>query len=63
LGTAAGTIRQLHNAAFTAQNFVTYDAVVDVSSDDLSLQPGMTANLGIVHARREDALLVPNAAL
>jgi HlyD family secretion protein len=58
-----GVVRQIRNAAQTVQNVVTYDAVVDVSNPDLALRPGMTANVTFVHADRQDALRVPNAAL
>jgi HlyD family secretion protein len=34
-----------------------------VRNDNLALRPGMTATATIVTARRENALLVPNAAL
>jgi HlyD family secretion protein len=36
--------------------------VVTVSNIDLKLKPGMTANVKLLVARRENALLVPNAA-
>lgn len=58
-----GVVRQIRNAAQTVQNVVTYDAVVDVPNPDLALRPGMTANVTFVHADRQDALRVPNAAL
>lgn len=44
-------------------NVVTYLAVLDVRNDDLSLRPGMTASATIHTNERDDALLVPNAAL
>ncbi len=46
-----------------AEGVVSYPTVLDVSNDDLSLRPGMTATAEISTAIREDALLVPNAAL
>jgi HlyD family secretion protein len=58
-----GHVRQIRNAATTVQNVVTYDAVIDVSNPQLKLRPGMTANVTFVHANRNDALRVPNAAL
>ena len=58
-----GTIRQIRNAAQTQQNVVTYDAVIDVKNPDLKLRPGMTANVTVVYADRQDVLRVPNAAL
>ena len=44
-------------------NVVTYKTVLSVANDDLALRPGMTATARIVTAQRENALLVPNAAL
>lgn len=58
-----GTIRQIRNAATTTQNVVTYDAVIDVANPDLKLKPGMTANVTIVTAQKDDVVAVPNAAL
>jgi HlyD family secretion protein len=58
-----GTIRQIRNAPQTQQNVVTYDAVIDVKNPDLKLRPGMTANVTVVYADRQDVLRVPNAAL
>jgi HlyD family secretion protein len=58
-----GEVTQVRNAPITVQNVVTYDAVISVSNDEMKLKPGMTANVSIVVAKREGALLVPNAAL
>jgi HlyD family secretion protein len=58
-----GSIRQIRNAPQTQQNVVTYDAVLDVNNPDLKLRPGMTANVTVVYADRQDVLRVPNAAL
>lgn len=59
----AGTIRQVRLAPINVQNVVTYNVVVAVDNQDLRLKPGMTANVSIVVAQKEDALVVPNAAL
>lgn len=61
--TFRGRVTQVRNAPVTTQNVVTYDTIVEVNNDDLRLKPGMTANVSIVVARRENALLVPNSAL
>jgi len=58
-----GTVRQIRNAPQTLQNVVTYDAVIDVANPRLLLRPGMTANVTFVHARRDNVLRTPNAAL
>jgi HlyD family secretion protein len=42
---------------------VTYKTVLKVTNDDLALRPGMTASATIFTATKENALLVPNAAL
>jgi HlyD family secretion protein len=44
-------------------NVVTYPTLLTVDNEDLTLRPGMTATAEITAAIREDALLVPNAAL
>jgi HlyD family secretion protein len=46
-----------------AEGVVSYPTVLNVGNDDLSLRPGMTATAEISTAERENALLVPNAAL
>lgn len=47
----------------TTDNVVTYKTVLAVANDDLALRPGMTATSRIVTAKRENVLLVANAAL
>jgi hypothetical protein len=42
---------------------VTYTAVINVANPDQKLLPGMTANITIPVARRDDVLRVPNATL
>ncbi|MEP7014493.1 MAG: efflux RND transporter periplasmic adaptor subunit [Verrucomicrobiota bacterium] len=58
-----GKVVQVRNAPITVQNVVTYDTVIGVSNDDLKLKPGMTANVSVVVAHRDNVLLVKNAAL
>ncbi len=58
-----GTIRQVRLAPINVQNVVTYNVVVGVDNTDLRLKPGMTANVSIVVARKDDVLMVPNGAL
>ena len=58
-----GTVRQVRNAPVIAQNVVTYVVVIDVDNKDMRLKPGMTANVNIVTARRDNVLKVPSAAL
>jgi HlyD family secretion protein len=56
-------IQRIGLGSTTTDNVVTYKTVLTVSNDDLALRPGMTATARIITARRENALLVPNAAL
>ena len=44
-------------------NVVTYEADLEVSNDDLSLRPGMTATADILVAESKNVFLVPTAAL
>jgi HlyD family secretion protein len=61
--TFSGVVRQVRNAPTTNQGVVTYDAVIDVDNKDLSLRPGMTANVTFVLDQVENAVKIPNAAL
>lgn len=58
-----GQVRQVRNAPINVQNVVTYHVVIGVDNRDLRLKPGMTANVAIEVARRDDVLKLPNAAL
>jgi HlyD family secretion protein len=58
-----GTVSQVRLAPQTVQNVVTYTAVIDVGNPDMKLKPGMTANVTVVTAQRENVLAVANAAL
>jgi HlyD family secretion protein len=56
-------IRQVRYGAETTSGVVTYETVLTVSNEDLTLRPGMTATAEITVQEVKDALLVPNAAL
>jgi HlyD family secretion protein len=58
-----GTVTQVRNAPISIQNVVTYDVVITVDNRELKLKPGMTANVTIVTAKKENPLRVPNGAL
>lgn len=58
-----GRVRQVRNAPINIQNVVTYDVVVEVENPNFRLKPGMTANVSIVVARKDEILKVPNSAL
>jgi HlyD family secretion protein len=57
-----GKVVQIRNSPTTVQNVVTYDVVIAVSNPDLKLRPGMTANVSIISAQRNDALKIANGA-
>ena len=58
-----GKVIQVRNAPKTDQNVVTYETIIGVSNANLKLKPGMTANVSLIVARRDNVLKVPNAAL
>jgi HlyD family secretion protein len=58
-----GKVVQVRNAPITVQNVVTYDTVIGVSNPDLKLKPGMTANVSIIIAHKDNVLQLKNAAL
>src|SRR2546428_3730229 len=57
-----GKVVQVRNAPITVQNVVTYDTVIGVANPDLKLKPGMTANVSIISAHRDDTLKIANSA-
>ncbi|MFY9610005.1 MAG: efflux RND transporter periplasmic adaptor subunit [Blastocatellia bacterium] len=61
--TFSGEITQVRLNAQTLQNVVTYSAVIDVSNPEMKLRPGMTANITVPVARKDNVLTVPNGAL
>ncbi|GAB2181129.1 efflux RND transporter periplasmic adaptor subunit [Denitratisoma sp. agr-D3] len=58
-----GVVKLIRLNPTTTSNVVTYDVVITVDNPDQILLPGMTAYVNINVAKRQDALLVPNAAL
>src|SRR6266704_279588 len=58
-----GEVVQVRNAPITVQNVVTYDTVIGVNNADLKLKPGMTANVAIIIAHKDNVVLIKNAAL
>ena len=57
------TVKQVRNQAVTTSNVVTYSVIIGIDNSDMLLKPGMTANVEIITAQKDDALIVPNAAL
>jgi HlyD family secretion protein len=61
--TFPATLERVGLGSTITDNVVTYKTVLSVANDDLALRPGMTASARIVTANRDNALLVPSAAL
>jgi HlyD family secretion protein len=57
------TVTRVGYGSQTKENVVSYLTVLSVDNADLSLRPGMTGTAEIVATRRDNVLLVPNAAL
>jgi HlyD family secretion protein len=57
------SVRQIRNSPTNVQNVVTYKVIADVDNKSGLLRPGMTANVSIIVAYRDNVLMVPNAAL
>jgi len=57
------TITRVAFGSTITDNVVTYQTLLNVTNDDLSLRPGMTATSSIIAVERQDVLLVPNTAL
>ena len=61
--TFRGKVIQIRSAPVITQNVVTYVVVVNVDNSDLKLMPGMTANVSVEVAKKDDVLKLPPAAL
>jgi HlyD family secretion protein len=61
--TYTGTVAQVRINPVLDQNVVTYTAIVNVANDDLTLRPGMTANVAVRTDARQGVLQVPATAL
>jgi HlyD family secretion protein len=58
-----GRVSLIRNSPITVQNVVTYETIIDVNNDDQKLRPGMTANVSVIVAQRNNALRISNNAL
>ena len=58
-----GNVTQVRQQATTESNVVTYEVVISARNDDLKLKPGLTANVTIYTAEKNDVLAVPAKAL
>ena len=61
--TFRGIVRQIRNSPLREQSVIVYSTIINVDNSDLKLKPGMTANVSIVVADRQNVLRVPNSAL
>ena len=61
--TFTGTVKQVRLQSTTAENVVSYTAVVAVKNEAGKLLPGMTATVQFQTASADNVLTVPNAAL
>ncbi len=61
--TFRGNVVQIRSAPIITQNVVTYVVVVTVGNSDMKLKPGMTANVLIEVAKKDDVLKLPPIAL
>jgi len=59
----SGEIVQIRKSPVNVQNVISYTVVISARNPNLSLLPGMTANVRIVVEHRDSALKAPNAAL
>jgi HlyD family secretion protein len=58
-----GVVKQIRLNPVIEQNVVTYAAIVSAPNPALQLKPGMTANLNVEVARRDNVLRLPAAAV
>jgi HlyD family secretion protein len=61
--TYTAKVKKISYGSTILDNIVTYQAELEVSNDDLTLRPGMTATATIDVAKRDKVLLVPTTAL
>ena len=58
-----GIVTQVRNNPITTSNVVTYEVIIEIDNRELKIKPGMTANVEIITAQKNNILLVPNKAL
>ena len=61
--TFEGVVKQVRQEATTTNNVVTYEVVISAPNSELKLKPGLTANVTIYTAERQDVMSVPTKAL
>ncbi|MEO7100463.1 MAG: efflux RND transporter periplasmic adaptor subunit [Luteolibacter sp.] len=58
-----GSTSSTSNSSANSNTAVTYSTELEVTNEDLSLRPGMTATVDIAIVDKKDILVVPNSAL
>lgn len=61
--TFEGVVKQVRQEATTTNNVVTYEVVISAPNAELKLKPGLTTNVTIYTAERQNVLCVPTKAL
>lgn len=61
--TFEGVVKQVRQEATTTNNVVTYEVVISAPNSELKLKPGLTANVTIYTAERQNVLYVSTKAL
>ena len=61
--TFRGKVVQIRNSPQREQSVIVYSTIVSVDNSELRLKPGMTANVSIITAARQNVVRVPNSAL
>ena len=61
--TFRGRVSQVRMNAYTVQNVVTYDTIIEFDNPDRKLLPGMTAYVTIPVANAREVVKIPNGAL
>lgn len=61
--TFEGVVKQVRQEATTTNNVVTYEVVISAPNSELKLKPGLTANVTIYTAERQNVLCVSTKAL
>jgi multidrug efflux pump subunit AcrA (membrane-fusion protein) len=58
-----GTVTEIDTVSTVVSNVVTYNAVVSFDSVPAGVKPGMTANVSVISASRDNVISVPSAAI
>jgi HlyD family secretion protein len=58
-----GRVVKIYPSPQIQNNVVTYDTEIHVDNEDLALKPGMTANVTVILARKNEVLIAPHTAL